>query len=71
MDIILECPTHLSSPTILRCDGKVYVYPENCRSRQLDLNEYDPKNENLTVVQTNPPPLGLVNVRPAEPLAAV
>lgn len=70
MDIILECPTHLSFPNILRCDGKVYVYPENCRSRQLDLYEYDLKKENLTVVQTNPH-LGLVNIRPAEPLAAV
>lgn len=52
MDIILECPTHLSFPNILRCDGKVYVYPENCRSGRLDLYEYDQKEEKLVFVQT-------------------
>lgn len=52
MDIILECPTHLSFPNIFRRDGKVFVYPENCRSGRLDLYEYDPKEEKLTFAQT-------------------
>lgn len=47
MDIILECPTHLSFPNILRRDGKIYVYPENCRSGQLDIYEYDQSQEKL------------------------
>jgi len=47
LDILLECPTHLSFPNILRRDGKVFVYPENCRSGQLDLYEYDSAQEKL------------------------
>jgi len=46
-DIILECPKHISFPNILRRDGKVYVYPENCRSGKLDLYEYDMEKEQL------------------------
>lgn len=45
--IILECPTHLSFPNILRHEGKIYVYPENCRTGQLDIYEYDLANEKL------------------------
>lgn len=41
MDIILECPKHLSFPNIFRKGGKVYVYPENCQSGALNIYEYD------------------------------
>jgi hypothetical protein len=47
-DILLECPTHISFPNILRRDGKVYVYPESCNSGKLDLYEYDLEHEKLT-----------------------
>lgn len=50
--IVLELPTHLSFPNILRKDGHVYVYPESCYSGKLDLYEYDPDQEKLVFVQT-------------------
>ena len=50
--ILLELPTHLSFPNILRKDGRVYVYPESCYSGKLDLYEYDPHQERLIPVQT-------------------
>ena len=50
--IILELDTHLSFPNILRHDGKVYIYPENCRSGRMSIYEYDPLNERLMRVQT-------------------
>lgn len=46
-DIILECPTHLSFPNILRKDGTIYVYPETCRTGKLDIYEYDQEHERL------------------------
>lgn len=50
--IVLELPTHLSFPSILRKDGKVFVYPESCRSGHLDLYEYIEKEEKLEYRQT-------------------
>lgn len=50
--ILLELPTHLSFPNILRKDGHVYVYPESCYSGKVDLYEYDPYQEKLVFVQT-------------------
>lgn len=50
--ILLELPTHLSFPNILREDGHVYIYPESCYSGKLDLYEYDPHQERLVFVQT-------------------
>lgn len=45
--ILLECPTHISFPNILRSDGRVFVYPENCRTGKLDIYEYDMEQERL------------------------
>lgn len=50
--ILLELPTHLSFPNILRKDGHVYVYPESAYSGKLDLYEYDRLQEKLVFVQT-------------------
>ena len=50
--IVLELPTHLSFPNILRKDGHVYVYPESCYSGRLDLYEYDSEREKLVYVKT-------------------
>lgn len=47
VDIVLELRTHLSFPNILRQNGKIYVYPENCRSGKLSIYEYDPSQEKL------------------------
>lgn len=52
MKIILEEPTHLSFPNILRKDGKIYVYPENHDSGELNLYEYDEHKEQLVKVKT-------------------
>ncbi|MBQ0024585.1 MAG: hypothetical protein KBT00_02520 [Bacteroidales bacterium] len=52
MDIILELPTHLSFPNILRKDGHIYIYPENCRSGKQDIYEYDEKTNSLRFIQT-------------------
>lgn len=52
MKIILECPTHLSFPNILRIKGNIYVYPESCHSGKLDLYEYDKEKERLIFVKT-------------------
>lgn len=50
--ILLDLPTHLSFPNILRKDGHVYVYPESCRSGKLNLYEYDFQRDKLVYVQT-------------------
>lgn len=52
MKIILEEPTHLSFPNIMRENGKIYVYPENHDSGELNLYEYDEKKEQLIKVRT-------------------
>lgn len=41
VDVILELPTHLSFPAIIRSNNKVYIYPENSSGRGLDVYEYD------------------------------
>lgn len=50
--ILLELPTHLSFPSILRKDGHVYVYPESCHSGKLDLYELNPQKDKLIFVKT-------------------
>jgi hypothetical protein len=50
--ILLELPTHLSFPSILRRDGHVYVYPESCYSGRLDLYELDLNQDKLVFVKT-------------------
>lgn len=45
--VLLELPTHLSFPNILRKDGHIYVYPENAYGNRCALYEYDANNEQL------------------------
>lgn len=45
--IILEIDTHLSFPNIIRYNGEVYVYPENCLSGNLKIYRYDAAQEQL------------------------
>lgn len=49
MKIVLEEPTHLSFPAIIRKDGHIYVYPENGQSGKLKL--YELIDDNLVYVQ--------------------
>lgn len=49
---LLELPTHLSFPCILRKDGHIYVYPESAQSWRLDMYEYHPGTETLTFYKT-------------------
>ena len=41
-DVVLELPTHLSFPAIIRKDGKVFIYPENGESGELNMYQYHP-----------------------------
>lgn len=50
--VILEQPTHLSFPCILRENGKTYIYPESANSGELDIYEYDSATETATFVKT-------------------
>ena len=45
--VLLEKDTHLSYPAIVRYRGKVYVYPENGASGELNIYEYDELNHHL------------------------
>lgn len=49
---VLELPSHLSFPAILRKDGRIYIYPENSNAGELNLYEYDPLNDNCIKIQT-------------------
>lgn len=44
LDVVLELPTHLSFPAIIRKDGKIYIYPENGESGELNVYQYNPGN---------------------------
>lgn len=44
---ILELPTHLSYPNIIREGGKIYVYPENGRGGGLSIYEFDFQSKRL------------------------
>ena len=48
VDIVLELPTHLSFPAILRESGKIFIYPENSASGKLTLYEYEPSTNKCT-----------------------
>ena len=45
--IVLELPTHLSFPYILRENGRIFVCPENCQGEGLVMYEFDKTNERL------------------------
>lgn len=45
--VLLEKETHLSYPAIIRYERKIYVYPENGASGELNIYEYDADNHLL------------------------
>lgn len=47
-EIILDLPSHLSFPFIVRKNGKVYILPENSASGTSTVYEYDDKNRTIT-----------------------
>lgn len=47
-EIILDLPTHLSFPFIIRQNGKVYVMPENSASGCSTIYEYDDATRKIT-----------------------
>ena len=50
LDVVLELPTHLSFPAIIRKDDGIYIYPENGKSGKLSLYQYIPdKNECIRI----------------------
>lgn len=51
-DVVLELPTHLSFPAIIRQDGKIYIYPENGESNELNLYQYVPESNECIKVET-------------------
>jgi len=50
--ILLEQPTHLSFPCILREAGNIYIYPESAKSGKLDIYEYNPTTETVVFFKT-------------------
>jgi len=50
--VLLDLPTHLSFPCILRKDGEIYIYPENCASGKLDMYRYDSLSETVSFYKT-------------------
>lgn len=50
--VLLQLPTHLSFPCILRRNGDVYVYPENCLGGKLDMYRYDVESETVSFYKT-------------------
>lgn len=50
--ILLELPTHLSFPCVLREKGKIYIYPESALSGRLDVYEYNPTKETVSYYKT-------------------
>ena len=49
--IVLEEDTHLSFPNILRINGDIYIYPENCASLLLNLYKYDSSRKSFARVK--------------------
>ena len=49
--IILDLPTHLSFPFIIRKEGKIYLAPENSESGSWTMYEYDSATDELKKVQ--------------------
>ncbi len=52
MQYVLDLPTHLSFPIIVRKNGHIYVYPENGEAGTLDLYEFDLKNKSFIFKET-------------------
>ena len=49
-EVILDLPTHLSFPFILRIDDKVYIMPENSASGCSTIYEYEDTSRKLTPI---------------------
>lgn len=45
--VILDLPTHLSFPAVIRKEGKIYLYPENSASGKLTIYEYNQQTDEL------------------------
>ncbi len=52
IDVVLELPTHLSFPAIMRKNNKVYIYPENSADSILNLYEYDPNTNKCVLFES-------------------
>lgn len=52
VDILLDLPTHLSFPFIIRSGNKIYVMPENSQFGALSLYEYDTESNQLVNPKT-------------------
>ncbi len=52
MFYVLDLPTHLSFPVIVRHNGHVYVYPESGESGSLDIYEFDSSKKSLVFQET-------------------
>lgn len=52
LDVVLELPTHLSFPAIIRKDQNVFIYPENGSSGELNLYQYKPETNECIKVET-------------------
>lgn len=50
--VVLELPTHLSFPCVLRKNDKIYIYPESAKSEKLNIYEYNTKTETVTFYKT-------------------
>lgn len=51
-DVVLEHPTHLSFPAILRKGNNIFIYPENGKSGALNLYQYFPETNKCVKVKT-------------------
>lgn len=50
--VVLEIPTHLSFPFIIRKNDKIYICPESADSGELAVYEYDQNTETATFCKT-------------------
>lgn len=51
-DVVLELPTHLSFPAILRKEDGIFIYPENGESGELNLYQYFPETNHCDKCKT-------------------
>lgn len=52
LDVVLELLTHLSFPAIIKREGKIYIYPENGESGELNFYQYVPETNECLKVKT-------------------
>lgn len=52
VDVVLELPTHLSFPAIMRKNNKIYIYPENSADSTLKLYEYNPNSNKCFFIES-------------------